>query len=134
MTPPVEINLPSGLRIMMFPKPAKYRWWPWGKIEEGETEAELYKRFAQAIRQVDFRTISDLYDPPIVLGTRAMLPVNADGNLNIALAAATKDPLAKRRKGKRLSVDRAELSLVSTRPEDKVTAPFMEQVNALIRD
>lgn len=64
MLPPVEINLPSGLRIMMFPRPARYRWWPWAKIEDGETEAELYQRFAQAIRQVDFKSIADLYDPP----------------------------------------------------------------------
>lgn len=129
MIPPVEINLPSGLRIMMFPKPAKYRWWPWGKIEEGETEAELYKRFAQAIRQVDFRTISDLYDPPITLGTSAMLPVN-----NIALIAAAKEPLVKKRKGRHQAGDRAELSLVNTHPEDRFAAPLPEQANAVIRD
>lgn len=127
MTPPVEINLPSGLRIMMFPKPAKYRWWPWGKVEEGETEAELYKRFAQAIRQVDFRTISDLYDPPNQPGTNPTPTITAGPTV-------TKEPPLKKVRGKRLAVDRAELSLVSTRSEDKVTAPFMEQLNALIRD
>ena len=63
MMAPVEINLPSGLRIMMFPRQPRYKWWPFGKIDDGETEEELYARFAHAIRQVDFKSIADLYDP-----------------------------------------------------------------------
>lgn len=87
MLPPVEINLPSGLRIMMFPRPARYRWWPWAKIEDGETEAELYQRFAQAIRQVDFKSIADLYDPPSRLQ-------------DLLTALAEPEPKPKARKGR----------------------------------
>lgn len=64
MIPPVEINLPSGLRIMMYPRPARYRWWPFGKVDEGESEQELFRRFAAAVRSVDFDAVANLYDPP----------------------------------------------------------------------
>lgn len=64
MQPPVELNLPSGLRIVMYPKPPRYRWWPFTKVYDGETELELYQRFAQAIRSVDFNAVANLYDPP----------------------------------------------------------------------
>jgi hypothetical protein len=61
MIAPVDIILPSGLRIMMYPKPAKYK--NLKKISEGETPDELYGRFARAVRAVDFESIAKLYSP-----------------------------------------------------------------------
>lgn len=61
MIEPVDIILPSGLRIMMYPKPAKYK--NFKKVAEGETPDELYSRFARSIRAVDFESIAKLYSP-----------------------------------------------------------------------
>lgn len=71
MIEPVDIILPSGLRIMMYPKPAKYK--NLKKIADGETSSELYSRFARAVRSVDFESIAKLYSPfdePLLLDHR----------------------------------------------------------------
>lgn len=72
MIEPVDIILPSGLRIMMYPKPAKYK--NLKKVAEGETPEELYSRFARSIRAVDFESIAKLYSPvpePLLLKREA---------------------------------------------------------------
>lgn len=61
MIEPVDIILPSGLRIMMYPRPSKYKFFK--KVAEGETPDELYARFANAIRAVDFESVAKLYSP-----------------------------------------------------------------------
>lgn len=61
MIEPVDIILPSGLRIMMYPRPAKYK--NFKKVADGETPSELYARFARAVRAVDFESIARLYSP-----------------------------------------------------------------------
>lgn len=68
MIEPVDIILPSGLRIMMYPRPAKYKLFK--KVAEGETPDELYTRFARAIRAIDFESVAKLYSvvpEPLVL-------------------------------------------------------------------
>jgi len=62
MIEPVDIILPSGLRIMMYPKQAKYNMML-KKVEEGETPTELYRRFNAAIKAVDFDALAKLYSP-----------------------------------------------------------------------
>jgi hypothetical protein len=61
MIEPVDIILPSGLRIMMYPKPAQYKLFK--KVKGGETPNELYNRFNMAIRAVDFDALAKLYSP-----------------------------------------------------------------------
>jgi hypothetical protein len=61
MIEPVDIILPSGLRIMMYPKPAQYKLFK--KVKDGETPNELYNRFNMAIRAVDFEALAKLYSP-----------------------------------------------------------------------
>lgn len=73
MIAPVEINLPSGLRIVMYARPPRYKWWPFMKLDDGETEQELFKRFAEAVRSVDFHAVANLYDPPYQLGHQNVL-------------------------------------------------------------
>lgn len=59
--PPLEIELPSGLILQMWPHKAKYTLL--GKLlRPAETKAELYRRFANAIRVVNFQAIADLHD------------------------------------------------------------------------
>ena len=71
--PPLEIELPSGLILQMWPRKAKYSML--GQLlHPAETKAELYRRFAAAIRIVNFQAIADLHDvrqegnttPPVV--------------------------------------------------------------------
>lgn len=59
--PPLEIELPSGLILQMWPHKAKYSLL--GKLlRPAETKQELYRRFANAIRVVNFQAIADLHD------------------------------------------------------------------------
>lgn len=64
MQPPLEVELPSGLRISMEPRPAKYKWWIFGIAVPEETREELLARFTAALDEADFEAIRKVHGLP----------------------------------------------------------------------
>lgn len=67
MIAPIELKLPSGLQLVMYPRPEKRNGWK--VVEPGETEAELWERFTAALRSTDFSALSRAYNnsAPVLL-------------------------------------------------------------------
>lgn len=59
MIPPAQIKLPNGLELQMFPIPERRK--GFAVVESGETEAELWARFAEALKSTDFEAIAKVY-------------------------------------------------------------------------
>jgi len=60
MLPPLTIQLPDGLELVMWPRPPKRN--KWGQvIVPGETKGELYVRMAASLRNNDFAAIAKVY-------------------------------------------------------------------------
>lgn len=64
MLAPIEVELPSGLRISMDPRPAKYKWWIFGIAVPEETREELLARFTAALDEADFEAIRKVHGLP----------------------------------------------------------------------
>jgi hypothetical protein len=64
MLAPLEVELPSGLRISMDPRPARYKWWIFGIAVPEETREELLARFTAALDEADFDAIRKVHGLP----------------------------------------------------------------------
>ena len=99
MVEPIEIHLPSGLTLSLWPKRGKWSWMKGQWVEAPETKDELWRRMITILRTTDFSSVIRAYaNVPEAKDEPAAKP-SRKGKQPENKVAAIKDVLANLKRG-----------------------------------